>query len=382
MPIRATLAIPVILITALVAIFLIARPFDFLNKGAPPGESLAVERVQLDERGIHATIRASGAESVAIAQVQVDGAYRAFSITPDRPLGYLRSATIDIPYPWVTGETHHLTFVTSTGATFEHTVEVAVSTPGKGLGDLAGLALVGLFVGFVPIVIGYGFYPALGSFGDSGREFAFSLTVGLLVFLLVDTIGEGLEAAQQAAAGFRAHLMVWLAAVLTALTLLAVGRRSGSPPEGASLALFIAIGIGAHNLGEGLAIGASFATGEIALASFLILGFALHNVTEGIAISAPIDRRAISLATLFWLAVIAGGPAIAGTMTGAFAFSPFWTALAFGIGAGAIIQVLVEICGAIFVRRPASAPWYSLASLSGFVIGVAIMYATTFLVHG
>jgi len=380
---RVSLLLPLVLIAGLVAVFLTVQPFDYLSKGAPPGEILTVEHVRLDNGGIHATLRAAGSEPMVIAQVQVDGAYRRFTQDPAGPIGYLQTARLDIPYPWIAGEAHHLVFLTSTGAGFEHSIEVAVATPGTSLGDLFGLALVGLFVGIVPVLIGFAFYPALMSFGDGGRQFALALTVGLLMFLLVDTVGEGLEAAEKAADGLKADLVVWLSALLTALALLAVGRRGGRPPEGVALAYFIAIGIGVHNLGEGLAIGASFAVGEIALASFLVLGFALHNVTEGVAISAPIRREAMSPATLFWLAVIAGGPAIPGTMTGGFSISPFWTALAFGIGAGAILQVIIEI-GGVFLRRERdmAAPWYSAAGLFGFTSGIAIMYATAFVVRG
>lgn len=379
---RASFLLPAALIAGLVAVFLTVQPFDYLSKGAPPGEELSVEHVRLDDTGIHATIRAAGSEPMIIAQVQVDGAYRSFSQDPPGPIGYLQTARLDIPYPWITGEAHHLVLLTSTGASFAHTIEVAVATPGTTFSDLAGLALVGLFVGVVPVLIGFAFYPALMSFGESGRQFALALTIGLLAFLLIDTMGEGLEVAEKVVGGLKADLVVWLSALLTTLTLLAVGRRGGRPPEGTALAYFIAIGIGVHNLGEGLAIGASFAAGEIALASFLVLGFALHNVTEGIAISAPIRRAAMSPATLAWLALIAGGPAIPGAMTGGLSISPFWTALAFGVGAGAILQVIIEV-GGMFLRRKRdlSVPWYSAASLVGFSSGIVVMYATAFAVR-
>ena len=274
MLIRATLLIPAILIAALVAAFLIARPFDYLSKGAPPGESLVVERVRLDDNGIHATIRASSARAIIIAQVSgrqcLPLLFHDTRSTHRLSESCYNRHSISMALP---AKTHHLNFITSTGTTFEHTIEIAVPTPSSDFSDLIGLALIGLFVGIVPIVIGYAFYPALVSFGESGQEFAISLTIGLLAFLLLDTISEGLEVAKRAAEGFRADLIVWLSALLSALVLLAVGRRGGRPPEGIELALFIAIGIGAHNLGEGLAIGASFSTGEVALASFLILGF-------------------------------------------------------------------------------------------------------------
>lgn len=380
---RASLLIPLALIAALVAIFLTTRPFDYLSKGAPPAEELTVETVVLDENGIHATIRAAGSEPISLAQVQVDGAWRAFTMTPAGPIRYLRTARVNIPYPWVAGEAHHLLFITANGATFDHMIDVAVATPRTVLSDLAGLALVGLFVGVVPVLIGYAFYPALQSFGENGRQFAMALTIGLLVFLFIDTLGEGLEAAEMAAPGLKADIVVWISAFVSFLVLLAVGRRDGRPPEGVALALFIAIGIGIHNLGEGLAIGASFGIGEVALASFLVLGFSLHNVTEGIAISAPIAKERISLPLLAGLALIAGGPAILGTMSGVFAVSPIWTALAFGVGTGAILQVIVEVGASLMRKKKGDAPsWFSPASISGFVGGILIMYATAFIIHG
>lgn len=380
---RASFIIPTLLIVLLVGAFLIFRPFDSLTEGTPPAEALTVERVQLDADGIHVTVRAAGAEPMTIVQVQIDGAYWQFTQSSAAPISYLGTAKIDIPYSWIAGDTHELTFVTSTGTTFNHTIDVARATPGTSPGDIVKLALIGLFVGLVPILIGYAFYPALMSFGASGRQFAMALTVGLLGYLLVDTLDEGLEAAEKASEGLNANIAVWVIAALTCLLLLAAGRRSGKAPEGVALALFIAIGIGMHNLGEGLAIGASVAIGEVALASFLVLGFFLHNVTEGIAISAPLRKEAFSPKLLFGLAVIAGAPAIPGTVLGAFAISPIWTAVAFAIGAGAILQVIIEVTGLLLKSEDGSqAAWHSTAALSGFVGGISVMYFTALIVHG
>jgi hypothetical protein len=380
---RASLVLPLALVAALVALFMWQNPFDYLSEGAPPAEDLMIESVRLDDGMIRTSVRSSSAVPVTIVQVQVDGGYRSFSLSSPGPIGYLQTVDVHIPYPWVEADAHHLVFLTETGTTFEHTIDVAVATPQLGGIDLWGLALVGLFVGFIPIAIGFAFYPAMQSFGAAGREFAMALTVGLLAFLLIDTVAEGLEVAEAAASGLKADLIVWLSALITCLALLGYGRRGGKPPRGEALAMFIAIGIGVHNLGEGLAIGASFAVGEVALASFLVLGFALHNVSEGIAISAPIRKDAISLTKLFWLALIAGGPAIIGTIAGAASISPVWTALAFGIGAGAILQVIIEVSSMLWrSKAEAQETWYSPAGVSGFVGGVAIMYLTAFMVHG
>jgi zinc transporter, ZIP family len=374
--------VPFALLGLLAAAFLVLRPLDWLTGNVPPIETLNIERVTLGPAGISVQVRAGGSAPLSIAQVQVDGAYWQFEQSPPGPLGRLAAARIDIAYPWVEGETHHLLFLTSSGVAFDHTIEVALPTPALSAADLTAFALVGLFVGVVPVALGMMFYPALRDLGRRGLGFVLALTVGLLVFLLIDTLEEGLEIAAEAATGFQATALVWLAALLTLLAMFVVGRRSGRAPEAAGLAFLIAFGIGLHNFGEGLAIGASFAAGEAALASFLVLGFTLHNVTEGVGIAAPLTRAQPKLGAFVALTALAGLPAVLGTWGGAFAFSPHWTAICFGIAAGAILQVVIEV-GA-YLRQAAQAAggsWLSAANLLGFTGGLAIMYATALLVQ-
>lgn len=378
---QRTLA-PLALLALLVAAFLTLRPLDRLTSDVPPIETLVVERTALGPDGISVWLRAGGSAPLRIAQVQVDGAYWQFEQVPPGALGRLESARIDIPYPWVAGETHHLVFITSSGITFEHTIDVALPTPALSWGDLLAYGLVGVFVGVVPVALGLMFYPALRGASRRGLEFVLALTVGLLVFLLIDTLQEGLEVAAGAASSLQANAVVWIAALVTCLGLLAAGRRGGSAPAGLALATFIALGIGIHNLGEGLVIGASFATGEAALASFLVVGFTLHNVTEGIGIAAPLTERRPPLAVFAGLAALAGLPAVLGTWGGAFAFSPHWAALCFGIGAGAILQVVIEVSAYLHrTARGAGHTGLSLTALAGFVAGLALMYATALLVR-
>jgi hypothetical protein len=213
----------------------------------------------------------------------------------------------------------------------------------------------------VPVLIGLAFYPALRRIGAAAMTFLLGLTIGLLGFLLVDAVAEGLEAAGQALDGLKARALFWAVAASATLVLFAVGRRGGRPPEAMALAGFIAFGIGLHNLGEGLAIGAALATGEVALASFLVLGFAVHNVTEGIGIA------------------LAGGPAVLGAWGGAYAYAPHLAAVCFGIGAGAILQVMIEL--ALYLQRRATeAVVTPVPGLSGAVAGLAVMYATSLLI--
>ncbi len=373
-------ALPLTLLGLLVAWFLATDPLAPLASEAPPIENLTVERVTLDDAGIHLLVRADGSEPLTIAQIQVDGAYWTFTQDPAGALGRLQRARLDVPYPWVAGEAHAITVLTRSGVAFGHTIEVAAPSPKVGWARLLAFALLGIYVGVVPVALGLLFYPYLRTLGRRGLQFLLALTVGMLAFLFVDTLQEGLGLAVAAAPAFQADALVWFAAGLSFLILLVIGRRRGRP-EGAALAYFLALGIGLHNLGEGLAIGAAYAIGEAALGSFLVVGFTLHNITEGIGIAAPLAKRSVRLTTFVALAALAGLPAVLGTWMGAFAFEPHWAALFLGIGAGAILQVMVEV-GTYLARgaEGAGGRWASAPNLVGFALGLAVMYGTGFLV--
>ena len=373
------LALPAALLAAVVAFLLLGRPLAELARSAPPVEELVVETVRLEPGMIRLGVRGDGSGPVAIAQVQVDGAYREFTATPSPVVGRLGAAALAIPYPWVEGEPHHLLLVTSTGATFEHTIDVAVAPPAW-QASLGALLLVGLLLGIVPVVIGLLGYPAIRRLGSAGMTFILALTIGLLLFLLVDTVSEGLEKGAEALDRLRGTTVVVVAMTLTALLLLALGRRGGKAPDGLRLAFFIALGIGIHNLGEGLAVGAALAAGAAALATFLVVGFVVHNVTEGVGISAPLATgEPPPLLAFAGLATLAGAPAIVGVLIGTQAVNPYWAAVCFGIGAGAILQVVIEVAS-LLIRRDGSGALVRPAGAGGIVAGLAVMYATALLV--
>lgn len=376
------IAVPVLAIVAVAVAFLALDPLRSLTDAVPPIEELTVERSVLDDNGIALHVRAGGSAPMTIAQVQVDGAYWAFTQEPAGPLDRLSSAWLRVPYPWVQGETHHLTLVTSSGVTFDHTIDVAVATPAVSAGMLRTFGFIGFFVGVVPVALGMLFYPALRAGGARTFQFALALTIGLLAFLLIDTLEEALELAAEAAPGFQGAALVWLVAGLAFAVLMVVGRRRGGHLEGVGLATAIALGIGLHNFGEGLAIGSAFATGAAALGSFLVLGFTLHNLTEGVGIVAPMVRKRPSLWVFVALAALAGLPAVFGVWIGSYAFSPHWAALAFAVGAGAILQVIVEV-GALLARNAQREGhgWLSGTALSGIGAGAAAMYVTALLVQ-
>lgn len=371
---------PVVLLMAALWWLIAGNLLGHFSNGAPPVEALTVERTILDQNGLRLLMRGGGSEPMTIAQVQVDAAYWRFTQDPPGPIARGSTAWIAIPFPWVLAEAHKVTFVTNTGATFEHDIPVAVETPQVTSLNFAAQAMLGAFVGILPVVIGLMFYPVLRGAGPSVMSFLLAMTVGLLLFLLIDTIEDALEFAEKSAAIFQGPMMVILAAAASFILLLGLSRRRGAP-TGLALATYIAIGIGLHNLGEGLAIGAAFAAGAAGLGTFLVMGFTLHNITEGVGIAAPLLKIKPSLAQFALLALIAGGPAVIGMWAGSLAYAPHWSALALAIGAGAIFQVVVEV--AAFLTRSSEDPVKGLMTppvLLGIAAGLALMYATAMLV--
>ncbi|QOF70481.1 metal transporter [Aminobacter sp. SR38] len=372
--------LPLLAFAAAIAVLVSTNPLARFNNGTPPVEDIAFERVILGSDGIRVLVRAGGSEPMTIAQVQVDDAYWQFTQDPPGPLARGSSAWIQVPFPWVLGEAHAINLVTNTGATFAHDIPVAVATPIATNSSLLSQAILGIFVGVVPVTIGLMFYPALRGVGRNGMNFLLAVTVGLLAFLMVDAIGDAFELAAESAAVFQGNAMVVLAAAASFLILMGIGRRNGAP-KGLALATYIAIGIGLHNFGEGLAIGAAFAAGAAGLGTFLVIGFTLHNVTEGIGIAAPILRERIALWTFAWLTLLAGGPAVLGLWIGSLAFAPQWSALALAIGAGAILQVIVEVTAMMRRREgPEGDGLFSPAVMSGLAAGAGFMYLTAMLV--
>lgn len=376
---------PLVLLAAVFVAFFWLDPLARLTGDQPPVEDIAVERVVLNTEGIVLHVINAGAEPVTIAQVQVDEAYWTFSISPSNELPRLGRAVVTIPYHWVAGEAHEVRLVTRTGATFDHVIDVAVASPVSDSKRWFLLGIVGLFVGIVPVGLGLMWFPLLHNLKKKTLNFILALTVGLLLFLLFDTLIEGVELAGEAPGVFNALPLVFLIAMMSYALLSAVGNRSGirdrSTPKGRLwIATAIAIGIGLHNLGEGMAVGASIAAGDAALGSFLVVGFVLHNVTEGVGIGAPMAFDRPGLRRLILLTAIAGGPAIAGAWLGGFSYTPFLAAVFFAIGAGAILQVVVEV-GKLLERTEADQlNLFTWPNLSGLFAGLAIMWVTALIV--
>jgi ZIP family zinc transporter len=354
------------------------------ERSGPPVEELAVERTVLEPNRIELTLRNTGPDAVELGQAFVNDAYVDFEAEETR-IGRLGSETVSLAYPWQEGQPYVVSFVTSTGVVIEHEIEAAVETP-KADGDFFGLmALLGTYVGIIPVVLGMLLLPAMGRGGDRWVRLLLALTVGLLGFLAIDGTVEALDLAAGSGGAFGGVELVFLGAGLAFLALTGVDRwltergeraaRAGA--RGARLALMIAIGIGLHNLGEGLAIGSAYAVGELALGAFLVIGFAIQNTTEGIAIVAPLTRERPSLWRLAALGLIAGVPAIVGALLGASIDNAELSAFLIGVGVGAIVQVIVQIAPAL---RDAAGRTLDTANATAIAAGALVLYLTGLLI--
>lgn len=373
--------VPLVFTAAIVAFFIVLGPAGIFPGDFPPIEDLTVGRVTLNPNEIEMVVTNGGPSPVTIAQVLVDDAYWDYSIDRDGPIDRLRSATLTIPYPWVNGEPVNIALVTSTGLTFEHTIEVATETPAVDGRFLGTFALIGIYIGLIPVLIGMTWKPFLGGLGVRWLNFFLAFTAGVLIFLAFDTVVDALEQAAALPSAIGGVGLVVLGAIGAFVITYLVGHkfrgRPGTDPL-VVVAFTVAAGIGVHNLGEGLAVGAAYRLGEIALGTFLIIGFAIHNTTEGLGIVSVLGDRKTSLPLLLGLGAIAGLPTVAGTWTGAYFFSPTLATIFLAVATGAIAQVVVEVMG--IVRKRSEGGLASVESLAGIAVGLAVMYVTGVLI--
>lgn len=378
------LALVPLLLLGVVLTYLVVTGGGLTELAGPPVEQVFIRRVTLPQPGIISVeVVNDGPQEVTVAQVQVDDAYFGFEVDPSSTIPRLGRATFTISYPWVEEESHAIALVSSLGALFEAEVSVAVQAPTFSRHLFLLFGLVGFYVGIVPIGLGMLWFPFMRRLSSQALDFVLALTVGLLLYLAVGTWLDAVAFAAGLPAFWQGVPLVVFVALMTAGILVAAGSvRRGAHGDALGTSYRIAFGIGLHNLGEGLAIGAAFALGEAALGTFLILGFTLHNITEGVGIVAPLVRRGAARFKHFvWLLLISGGPAIIGTWLGGFTFDPVLATIFLAIGVGAIVQVMWEV-GKLVVRdsRNAGSPAASWSNLAGVVTGVALMYFTAFLV--
>lgn len=409
---------------ALMAAYMLGPATDALDLGTALPE-LSIEQVAFVDGEIRATVRNTGPVPVEVAVADVNDRIHPAAIEPDRGLERLETAVVRIPFDWNAGEPYRIGVTVGDGTRFERAVEAASASPEPTADLFVVFALVGTYVGVVPVLVGMLWLPFMARMRGGAYAFLLAFTAGLLLFLGIDAAEEAAAiSAESLAGGLNGLPLIATVAAASFLALhVAAGRMSGggrwAAPAGEAMedgaaedaprqasggrggggaarpmaiALMIAVGIGLHNLGEGLAIGAAVVLGQAALGAFLIVGFALHNTTEGVAIAAPVARaagRGIRAAVrlvprLAALGAIAGAPAILGAWIGGFAYSPVAAIVFLSVGIGAIFQVAYAVLAwtrSIGAGGKGGAYAFPGApAAAGIALGMAVMYLTSILV--
>jgi zinc transporter, ZIP family len=433
--------IPIVVLSGMI-VFLFGPGQSFLLNSGDPLPEITIERIEFQEGKIIAFLRNTGPTTVIIAQADINDRIQPAAIEPSKNLPRLAVAKTIIPFSWNTGEPYEVGVTTSDGVRFKKSVEAAALAPTVNTEQISFFAIIGTYVGIIPVLIGLLWFPFIKRLDRSKYIFFLSLTAGLLVFLGIDAIVEANKIAVESVAGvFNGQMLIAMVTIVSFLALLYVSEKlieranvmkrkneeeqisenslieQAKPSSSSSsfvssasshstarqsqqfskpltIAMMIAIGIGLHNLGEGLAIGAAVLLGKVALSTFLIVGFTLHNTTEGLAIAAPMARGTNKsiIRKLIGMGLIAGAPAIAGAWIGGFLYSPIAAIIFLSVGAGAIFQVIFSIVSWIsdnsnsgsgnaqVEERKRKNTWLNTPLISGFIVGMVIMYVTSLIV--
>jgi zinc transporter, ZIP family len=404
--------IPLLVLAGMI-IFLFGPGQSFLNTGIPLPE-ITIERIEFQEGKIVAYIRNTGPEEVEIAQADINDRITPAAIEPSKTLSRLAEAKVIVPFSWNPGVPYEVGVTTSDGTRFSRGVEAAALALTPNVEQASYFAVIGTYVGVIPVLIGLLWFPFIKRLSANKYNFFLSLTAGLLIFLGIDALVESNEIIAENIAGtFNGQVLIAMVTIFSFLALLYASEKliqritmksatnSKSPllvssssastatqqqmVKPVAIALMISIGIGLHNLGEGLAIGAAVVLGEVALSTFLIVGFTLHNTTEGLAIVAPMAKSGkVVTRKLVAMGMIAGVPAIIGAWIGGFLYSPIAAIIFLSIGAGAIFQVVLSIASWMTKNNNTveggRKTLLSTSMILGFIVGMAIMYVTSLLV--
>ena len=346
---------------------------------------ITIEKIDFVDSEIQATVRNTGPIPVEVVMADVNDRIQPAAVEPDRFLERFETTLVRIPFEWNTAEPYTIGITVEDGTRFEKEVEAAAPALELSLDLAIFFAIIGTYVGIIPVMIGLLWLPFIKKISKQKYHFFLALTVGLLLFLAIDSIEEAVDVSDQSLAdSFNGTLLVSTVVILSFLALYYSGNKlvekagSSKFTKPVAIALMISIGIGLHNFGEGLAIGAAVGMGSIAFSTFLIVGFALHNTTEGLAIAAPMSRGKLMLGKLAAMGMIAGSPAIFGAWIGGFVYSPFTSVIFLAIGAGAIFQVIIVIMK--WIQEESDQGLSNIAVVSGIAVGMLVMYLTSILV--
>ena len=371
--------IPLILAIVLVC-YIVFAASSIVAPNAVILPEIIIEKIEFTKTQILASVRNVGHVNVTIAQADINDRIQPSAVEPDAILARFEYALVRIPYEWNIGEPYEIGITLDDGTRFAQTVDAAIPALKADFETISNFIFIGILVGVIPVMIGLLWKSFIAKLGQYWRILVLGLTIGFLVFIAADTAHEALNVSKQWGLdnGFNGTLLVLTAGVLAFLAIQYISsvlKNSGrSTPM--IIAILVAGGIGLHNLGEGLAIGASVALGQMAFTSFLIIGLAIHNITEGFAISAPVAQTRVAHMRLVCLGLLAGVPVIIGTVAGGLVFSPMSAVILLAAASGALVQVIISI---ISWMRSENMLLTSPPMLVGTGFGILILYILSIL---
>jgi zinc transporter ZupT len=374
---------PIILLLGVIALFLYTNGAGLNVEPAAPIETLQFEQTILKPGVIELHVRNTSPQPITLAQVIINDAVWQFTALPGKEVPRLGQAIVTLKYPWVQASAYTIVIFSSNSIAFHTEIPVASLTATVANETLISFTLIGLYVGVIPVFLGMFWFPALRRLGARALMFLMAITAGLLVYLGIDATSEALEIAAELGGAFQGVGLVGIGIVATFLLLDAISRRQvgvgrGESAQRLTIAFMIAVGIGLHNLGEGLAIGAAYSVGAAALGTFLVIGFIIQNITEGLGIIAPVLRDRPSVRDWGLMGIIGGAPAIAGAWIGGLSFSQPLAVVFLAIGAGAVFEVVYEI--AKLIQKDAAKNPMPLTIFSGVTTGMLLLYITGLLI--
>ena len=375
--------LPIILLAGVIAVFLGTSGAGLKVEPVAPIEALAFERTVLEDHLIQLRVRNVSPEPITLSALNINDAIWPFKVEPAATIPRLGRAVITLDYDWLPAEAYRITIFSNNAIAFSTEIEAAAETPKRDTKTFWSFSLIGLYVGVIPVFLGICWLPALRRLGPGFFIFLMALTAGMLVYLGIDATQEALELRDGIGDALQGTGLIAIGIAGSFLLLQAISRREeraarSEAEQRTSLAFLISIGIGLHNFGEGLAIGAAYSIGAAALGTYLVVGFIVQNVTEGLGIIAPILRQRTSLGQLALMGAIAGLPANLGCYLGGFNYYQPLALLFFAIGAGAVFQVAWAI-GKRLLQDMEKTP-RPLTAFSGALAGMAGLWLTGLLI--